>query len=91
VQELGFSAQWLEMMEEDWIRMLSGEAPLTFFKQWYNVTSETWLKIVSDIIGTERFVEAASRFLESCTSFYKTFHKASEEYLRTLQIPTRSE
>jgi len=50
-----------------------------------------WSKVVGDIIGTEKFVEAAGHFLESYTSFYRTVRRSSEEYFRNLQLPTRSD
>jgi len=89
------SNQWLEMMEEARAKMLAGESlpadPFTFFKQWYEATSETWSKVVGDVIGTEKFVEATSRFLESYTSFARTLRRTNEEYFRNLQLPTRSD
>ncbi len=89
------SSQWLEMMEEARAKMLAGESlpadPFTFFKQWYEATSETWSKVVGDVIGTEKFVEATSRFLESYTSFARTLRRTNEEYFRNLQLPTRSD
>jgi len=92
---LGFTTQWIEMMEDARARMQAGGTfpadPFTFFKQWYDATSEMWSKVVGDIIGTEKFVEAAGHFLESYTSFYRTVRRSSEEYFRNLQLPTRSD
>ena len=92
---LGLTTQWMEMMEEMRAKMLAGGTfpadPFTLFKQWYDASSETWSQVVGDVIGSERFMEAIRRFLESYTSFYKTFRHASEEYFRNLQIPTRSD
>jgi polyhydroxyalkanoic acid synthase PhaR subunit len=91
----GFATQWLEMVEDARARLLAGENipadPFTFFKQWYEATSETWAKVVGDVIGSEKFMENASHFLESYSSFTRTFSHASEEYFRSLQLPTRSD
>ncbi len=92
---LGLTAQWSEMMEEARAK-ISAEGtiaadPFTLFKQWYDATSETWSKAVGDIIGSDRFMQMASQFLESYTSFARTFHRASEEYFSNLQLPTRSD
>lgn len=92
---LGLTTQWSEMMEEARAK-ISAEGtiaadPFTLFKQWYDATSETWSKAVGDIIGSDRFMQMASQFLESYTSFAKTFHRASEEYFSNLQLPTRSD
>lgn len=92
---LGLTTQWSEMMEEAKAK-ISAEGtiaadPFTLFKQWYDATSETWSKAVGDIIGSDRFMQMASQFLESYTSFARTFHRASEEYFSNLQLPTRSD
>ncbi len=92
---LGFTTQWLEMMEEARARILTEgnipADPFTFIKQWYDATSETWAKVIGDVIGTDRFMESAKEFLESYTSFYRTFRRANEEFFRNLQLPTRSD
>ncbi len=92
---LGLTTQWLEMMEDARARILTGANipadPFTFMKLWYDATSETWATVIGDIIGTERFMESASQFLESYASFYKTFRRANEEFFSNLQLPTRSD
>jgi len=90
---LGLTTQWLEMMEEARAKMSVAGAmpadPFTFFKEWYDATSETWSKVVGDLIGTEKFMEMVSQFLESYVSFIRTFNQASVEYFSRLQLPTR--
>ncbi len=91
---LGLTTQWLEKMEEARARMAEGNFPadpFTFMKQWYDATSETWATVIGDIIGTEKFMESASQFMESYTSFYSTFRRANEEFFGNLQLPTRSD
>jgi polyhydroxyalkanoic acid synthase PhaR subunit len=92
---LGLTTQWLEMMEEARARLSAGGTmpadPFTFLKQWYDATNEIWSKVVGDIIGTEKFMDMASQFLESYTSFTRTFSRASEAYFSRLQLPTRSD
>ncbi len=92
---LGLSAQWLKMMEENRGKIFAGGAvpvdPFTFFKQWYDASRETWAKIVGDIVGNEKFIEDASQFLESYTSYYAATRRANENYFRNLQLPTRSD
>lgn len=92
---LGITARWLEMMEENRAKILAGGTipadPFTFFKQWYDASSETWSKVVGDIIGDKKFVENASQFMESYTSYYMVTRRANEEYFRNLQLPTRSD
>ncbi len=91
----GYTAQWIEIMEDLRARMTAGDGlptdPLTMFRQWYNATSEVSSKIAADVIGSEAFLESVSRFLETYAGFYKTFSRASEQYYRSLQLPTRSD
>jgi polyhydroxyalkanoic acid synthase PhaR subunit len=81
------------MMEENRSKIFSGGTvpadPFTFIKQWYDASSDTWAKIVGDIIGNEKFVENASQFMESYTSYYMATRRANEDYFRNLQLPTR--
>jgi polyhydroxyalkanoic acid synthase PhaR subunit len=90
---LGLTTQWTEMLEEARAKLLAGESlpqdPLSFFIQWYNATSEVWSRAVGDVIGTEAFVAAASRFLESYMGYAKTFRHVSQEYFSNLQLATR--
>jgi len=92
---LGLTAEWLEMMEENRAKILEGGTvpadPFTYFKQWYDASSETWAKVVADVIGDEKFVENASQFMESYTSYYMATRRANEDYFRNLQLPTRSD
>jgi polyhydroxyalkanoic acid synthase PhaR subunit len=92
---LGLTTQWLEMMEEARTKLSAGGAlpadPFTFLKQWYDATNETWSKAVGEIIGTEKFMEMGSQFLESYASFTRTFNRASEAYFSRLQLATRSD
>ena len=92
---LGVTTHMLEMIEEARAKMQAEgnlpADPFTFFKQWYDATNEVWANAIGEVIGTERFMEGVSRFLESYTSFHRTFRRASEEYFRNLQLPTRSD
>jgi polyhydroxyalkanoic acid synthase PhaR subunit len=92
---LGFITMWLRLMEETQTKILAGEALPTnlfaFYKQWYDATSDTMARLVENTIGSEKFLELVRPFLESYASFLKTFRNAEEEYLKNLQIPTRSD
>lgn len=92
---LGLTTQWLEMMEDARARMLAGvdipADPISLMKQWYDSISETWATMLGNIIGSEKFMEISSRYLESYASFYKTFRRANEEFFSNLQLPTRSD
>jgi polyhydroxyalkanoic acid synthase PhaR subunit len=65
--------------------------PLQLATQWYNATSGPFSDFVGDVIEREEFLEPSSRFLQSYASFYKVFKRNSEEYLKNLQLPVRSD
>jgi polyhydroxyalkanoic acid synthase PhaR subunit len=92
---LELTSQWLEMLEEAQTRLLAGETTPTnafaLFKQWYDATNESWSKEVGNLFASDQFMEAVSQFLESYAGFTKMTRRASEEYFRSLQLPTRSD
>ncbi len=92
---LGLTSQWLEMLEETRAKMQATGTfptdPFSLYKQWYDATSETWAKVVEEIIGTDKFMESASHFLDSYTSFATLSRRANEDYFHNLQLPTRSD
>ncbi len=94
-EQPGFTAPWLEILEEARNKILAGGAmaqdPFTWFLQWYEVTSEMWAKAVGDLMGTEQFMEAASQSLESLTRIVGTLRRTNEAYFSNLQLATRSD
>ncbi len=90
---LGMTTRWIEIMEEARLKLLNGVSidPIASFKQWYNSSNETWSKALEEIIGTEKFVEATNRYIESYTTFYKTFRRLNEDYFSHLQLTTRAD
>ncbi len=98
--ELGQNAmevlpRWTQMLEEARDNLLAAGAPptdpLQLAAQWYNATSGPFSNFVGDLIEREEFLEPSSRFLQSYASFYKVFRRNSEEYLKNLQLPVRSD
>ena len=98
--EMGQSAmevlpRWMQMLEEARTNLLAGGAPpsdpLQLTTQWYNATSGPFSDFVGDVIEREEFLEPSSRFLQHYASFYKVFKRNSEEYLKNLQLPVRSD
>ncbi len=87
--------RWTQMLEEARDNLLAAGAPpsdpLQLATQWYNATSGPFSNFVGDLIEREEFLEPSSRFLQSYASFYKVFKHNSEEYLKNLQIPVRSD
>jgi len=98
--EMGQSAmellpRWMQMLDEARTNLLAGGVPpsdpLQLATQWYNATSGPFSDFVGDVIEREEFLEPSSRFLQSYASFYKVFRRNSEEYLKNLQLPVRSD
>jgi polyhydroxyalkanoic acid synthase PhaR subunit len=98
--EMGQSAmellpRWVQMLDEARTNLLAGGVPpsdpLQLATQWYNATSGPYSDFVGDVIEREEFLEPSSRFLQSYASFYKVFKRNSEEYLKNLQLPVRSD
>ena len=98
--EMGQSAmevlpRWMQMLDEARINLLAGGAPpsdpLQLTTQWYNATSGPFSDFVGDVIEREEFLEPSSRFLQHYASFYKVFKRNSEDYLKNLQLPVRSD
>ena len=98
--EMGRSAmellpRWMQMLDEARTNLLAGGVPpsdpLQLATQWYNATSGPFSDFVGDVIEREEFLEPSSRFLQSYASFYKVFKRNSEEYLKNLQLPVRSD
>lgn len=86
---------WKEMAEDLSAEMLSGETlpedPLRFFLRWYDATSEKWSKIADELLKKDEVLESTSRFLETHARSHGEFRRVSEEGLKNLQIPTRSD
>jgi len=93
LQELG--PRWLAMLEEVRNNLLNGDAlptdPLSFGVRWYNATNEPLSRFLDEILQSDQFLESSSRSFENYATLYKVFSKNSEEFLRTVQLPTRSD
>ena len=87
--------RWMQMLEQARDNLLSvgtpAADPLQFATQWYNATSGPFSEFVGDLIEREEFLEPSSQFLQSYAGFYKIFKRNSEEYLKNLQLPARSD
>jgi len=92
---MGMTPRWIEMLEQARGNLMSAKSfpkdPLEFAVQWYNATSGPFSEFVQDVIEREEFLDPTSRWLESYASFYKVFKHRSEEYLKILQLPVRSD
>jgi polyhydroxyalkanoic acid synthase PhaR subunit len=92
---VSMTPRYFEMLDQTRANLMSAKSfpkdPLEFAVQWYNATSGPFSDFVQDVIEREEFLEPASRWLQSYASFYKVFSRRSEEYLKSLQVPVRSD
>ena len=92
---ISMTPRYFEMLEQARSNLMSVESfpkdPLEFAVQWYNATSGPFSDFVQDVIEREEFLEQGSRWMQSYASFYKLFSRRSEEYLKSLQVPVRSD
>jgi polyhydroxyalkanoic acid synthase PhaR subunit len=92
---LNMSPRYFEMLEQARTNLMSARSfpkdPLEFAVQWYNATSGPFSEFIQDVIEREEFLEPASEWLQHYASFYKLFARRSEEYLKSLQVPVRSD
>ena len=65
--------------------------PLEFAVQWYNATNGPFGEFVQDVVEREEFLEASSHWMQNYASLYRIFSRQSEEYLKNLQIPVRTD
>lgn len=92
---LNVTPRYFEMLEQARTNLMTvgsfPKDPLEFAVQWYNATSGPFSEFIQDVIEREEFLEPASEWLEHYASFYKLFARRSEEYLKSLQVPVRSD
>ena len=92
---LEITPRWVEMLDQARANLMSAGSfpkdPMEFAVQWYNATSGPYSEFVHDVIEREEFLESASRWMQNYASFYNVFRRRSEEYLKSLQIPVRSD
>ena len=92
---LEIAPRWIAMLDQARANLMSvgsfPKDPLEFAVQWYNATSGPFSEFVHDVIEREEFLDRASHWMQSYASFYKVFSRRSEEYLKSLQVPVRSD
>jgi exonuclease VII small subunit len=94
-EAIELTPRWVAMWDQIRNNFLSAEGyptdPLQFATRWYNATSGPLSDFVGDLIEREDILDASNQFLQHYASFYKVFRRNSEEYLKSLQIPVRSD
>ncbi len=94
-EAIDLAPRWMAMMDQARHNFLSAEGyptdPLQLATRWYNAMSVPLSDFVGDLLEHEDTLDVSSRFLQSYASFYKVFRHNSEEFLKSLQIPVRSD
>lgn len=89
------STLWSEMAEDISAKMLAEEGlprdPLRFFLRWYEDTGEKWSKAADEHLKKDEVLESMARSLEDYARSYEKLHHASEESLKNLGLPARSD
>jgi polyhydroxyalkanoic acid synthase PhaR subunit len=92
---MNLTPRYFEMLEQARTNLMNvgsfPKDPLEFAVHWYNATSGPFSEFIQDVIEREEFLEPASEWLQHYASFYKLFARRSEEYLKSLQVPVRSD
>jgi exonuclease VII small subunit len=94
-EAIELTPRWVAMWDQIRNNFLSAEGyptdPLQFATRWYNATSGPLSDFVGDLIEREDILDASSKLMQHYASYYKVFRRNSEEYLKSLQIPVRSD
>jgi exonuclease VII small subunit len=94
-EAVDLAPRWFTMLDQIRNNLLSAEGfptdPLQFATRWYNATSGPLSDFVGDLIEREEILDVSSQFLQNYASFYKVFRRNSEEYLKSLSLPVRSD
>ena len=94
-EAVDLAPRWFAMLDQIRNNLLSAEGfptdPLQFATRWYNATSGPLSDFVGDLIEREEILDVSSQFMQNYASFYKVFRRNSEEYLKGLSLPVRSD
>lgn len=92
---IDLAPKWMRVFEESRQNLMQQEGipsdPISFGVQWYNATSGPVAEFAEGALQKDEILGPSSRFLESYTTFYNVFKRNAEEYLGTLQMPSRSD
>lgn len=67
------------------------EDPVESFLQWYEATSEEWVKAADELLDKSEFLESNANLQQDKARSHQKLKKTSEETLKKLRIPSRSD
>ena len=65
--------------------------PVEFFLRWYGETSEKWTEVADDLLKKTEVLESNARLQENFARSYRELRQTSEESLKNLHMPSRSD
>jgi len=87
--------RWIGTLDQIRNNLLSAEGyptdPLQLSTRLYNATNGPVSDFLGDLLEREEILDVSSQFLQNYASFSKVFRRNSEEYLKNLSLPVRSD
>jgi len=87
--------RWIGTLDQIRNNLLSAEGyptdPLQLSTRLYNATNGPISDFLGDLLEREEILDVSSQFLQNYASFSKVFRRNSEEYLKNLSLPVRSD
>ena len=91
----GLGALWEQMAESMRREATSGGKlppdPVEFFLRWYDQTNEKWTAVADNLLKGQEFLESNAHAQEEFARSHRKLRQASEENLKNLQMPSRSD
>ena len=91
----GLGALWEQMAESMRKEATSSGQlpadPVEFFLRWYGKTNEKWAEIADDLLKKQEFLKSNAQVQEDFARSHQKLRQASEENLKNLQMPSRSD
>lgn len=87
--------RWIGTLDQIRNNLLSAEGyptdPLQLSTRLYNATNSPVSDFLGDLLEREEILDVSSQFLQNYASFSKVFRRNSEDYLKNLSLPVRSD
>ena len=87
--------RWIGTLDQIRNNLLSAEGyptdPLQLSTRLYNATNGPISDFLGDLLEREEILDVSSQFLQNYASFSKVFRRNSEDYLKNLSLPVRSD
>src|SRR5262245_33245804 len=61
------------------------------WREWVSQSERQWNKFFNDVMGTDQYTQAMSRFTEAYVAGQKSFGEAAGRYLAAMNVATRTD